>query len=63
MNHPLEWAGTFFFQASWDPQTEALSVLGIGNRPAGWFMLLASILLGVGMTWSGVAGAMRKGER
>lgn len=63
MNNPLEWDGTFFFQASWDPQTEALSVLGIGNRPAGWFMLLASILLGVGMTWSGVAGAMRKGER
>lgn len=62
MNNPLEWNGTFFFQAGWDPQTEALSVLGVGNRPGGWFLLLASVLLGVGMIWSGAAAAMRRGQ-
>jgi hypothetical protein len=57
MNHPLEWLGTFFFQASWDPQSQALTVLGVGNRPAGYPMLWASIILALGMAWSGFMAA------
>lgn len=63
MNEPLDWDGTFFFQAGWDPQTESLSILGVGNRPAGWFMLLSAILLGVGMTWSGMGKKKIAGEQ
>ena len=58
MNHPLEWRDTFFFQASWDPQSQALTVLGVGNRPAGWAMLTASIIIALGMAWSGVVAAV-----
>lgn len=59
MNEPLEWDGTFFFQASWDPGMQALSVLGVGNRPGGGFLLIAAILLGVGMVWSGMSMSKR----
>jgi hypothetical protein len=58
MNHPLAWQDTFFFQASWDPQSQALTVLGVGNRPAGDAMLLASILLAIGMAISGAMAAL-----
>lgn len=58
MNHPLEWQDTFFFQASWDPQSQALTVLGVGNRPAGDAMLWASILLAIGMAISGAMAAL-----
>lgn len=60
MNHPLEWRDTFFFQASWDPETQALTVLGVGNRPAGWAMLAASLIIALGMAWSGAAAALRR---
>ncbi len=58
MNHPLAWEDTFFFQASWDPQTQALTVLGVGNRPAGTAMLIASIVLALGMAISGAMAAL-----
>lgn len=58
MNHPLAWQDTFFFQASWDPQSQALTVLGVGNRPAGDAMLWASILLAIGMAISGAMAAL-----
>jgi hypothetical protein len=60
MNYPLAWRDLFFFQAGWDPPFQALTVLGVGNRPAGAWLLAASILLAVGMAWSGVCAAMRK---
>ena len=58
MNHPLAWEDTFFFQASWDPQSQALTVLGVGNRPAGTAMLLAAIMLALGMAISGAMAAL-----
>jgi hypothetical protein len=58
MNHPLAWQDTFFFQASWDPQSQALTVLGVGNRPAGTAMLLAAIVLALGMAISGTMAAL-----
>ncbi len=58
MNHPLAWQDTFFFQASWDPQSQALTVLGVGNRPAGNAMLIASIILALGMAISGAMAAL-----
>ena len=60
MNYPLEWKDTFFFQASWDPQGQALTVLGVGNRPAGYPMLWASIVLALGIAWSGFAAAFTR---
>jgi hypothetical protein len=57
MNHPLEWKDTFFFQASWDPQAQALTILGVGNRPAGYPMLFASIILAIGIAFSGIMAA------
>jgi hypothetical protein len=57
MNYPLEWQDTFFFQASWDPAAQALTILGVGNRPAGYPMLWASLLLALGIAWSGFMGA------
>jgi hypothetical protein len=62
MNHPLEWDGTFFFQASWDPQSQALTVLGVGNRPAGDAMLWASIVLALGMAISGAMAALPRSK-
>ena len=58
MNHPLAWQNTFFFQASWDPQSQALTVLGVGNRPAGDAMLWAAILLALGIAISGAMAAL-----
>ena len=58
MNAPLAWRDTFFFQASWDPQSQALTVLGVGNRPAGVAMLIASIVLAFGMALSGGMAAL-----
>jgi hypothetical protein len=58
MNHPLSWKDTFFFQASWDPQSQALTVLGVGNRPAGSAMLFAAIVLAFGMAISGAMAAL-----
>lgn len=60
MNHPLPWDGWFLFQAQWDPPYEALSVVGVGNRPAGLAMLLSAILLALGMALSGIAAATRR---
>jgi len=57
MNHPLAWKDTFFFQSGWDPQLEAFTVLGVGNRPAGMAMLLSAMLVALGMAWSGIATA------
>lgn len=62
MNHPLAWQDTFFFQASWDPQSQALTVLGVGNRPAGNAMLLASIILALGMAISGAMAALPRSK-
>jgi len=59
MNYPLNWNDTFFFQENWDPAYQALTVLGVGNRPGGNWMLAAAILLAVGMAWSGVTAARR----
>jgi hypothetical protein len=59
MNYPLSWQSMFFFQAGWDPAYQALTVLGVGNRPAGGLLLAAAILLAVGMAWSGVTAARR----
>lgn len=59
MNHPLEWQDTFFFQANWDPSFQAITVLGVGNRPAGGWMLAAAIVLALGMAWSGLSAALR----
>jgi hypothetical protein len=59
MNYPLSWQSMFFFQAGWDPPYQALTVLGVGNRPAGSWLLAAAILLAVGMAWSGVTAARR----
>lgn len=58
MNHPLAWEDTFFFQASWDPQSQALTVLGVGNRPAGAAMLISAIVLALGMAISGAMAAL-----
>ena len=58
MNAPLAWRDTFFFQAGWDPQSQALTVLGVGNRPAGVAMLIASIVLAFGMALSGGLAAL-----
>jgi hypothetical protein len=63
MNHPLEWQDTFFFQAGWDPASQAITVLGVGNRPAGGFMLVAAILLGLGMIWSAMGMARGNGTK
>jgi hypothetical protein len=63
MNHPLEWRDTFFFQASWDPQMQALTILGVGNRPAGAAMLWASIVLALGMALSGMMAAFGRTEK
>jgi hypothetical protein len=60
MNYPLAWDGLFFFQANWDPEFQALTVLGVGNRPAGAALLAAAILLAIGMAWSGLAMALSK---
>lgn len=60
MNNPLPWNGWFLFQSQWDPPYEALSVVGVGNRPAGMWMLVSAILLAVGMTWSGIVAATRR---
>ncbi len=60
MNHPLSWDDWFLFQAQWDPPYEALSVVGVGNRPAGMWMLVSAILLALGMAWSGIAAATRR---
>jgi len=62
MNHPLAWQDTFFFQASWDPQSQALTVLGVGNRPAGNAMLLASIILAIGIAISGALAALPRSK-
>lgn len=62
MNHPLEWQDTFFFQASWDPQTQALTVLGVGNRPAGNAMMWAAIVLALGMAISGAMAALPRSK-
>lgn len=62
MNHPLAWQDTFFFQASWDPQSQALTVLGVGNRPAGNAMLIASIILALGMAISGAMAALPRSK-
>ncbi len=59
MNYPLSWQSMFFFQAGWDPPFQALTVLGVGNRPAGSWLLAAAILLALGMAWSGVTAARR----
>ena len=60
MNYPLAWDGMFFFQANWDPEFQALTVLGVGNRPAGAALLAAAIMLAIGMAWSGLAMALSK---
>jgi len=60
MNHPLAWQEWFLFQAQWDPPHQALSVLGVGNRPVGGWMLAASISLAIGIAWSGLAAALRR---
>ena len=60
MNNPLPWNGWFLFQSQWDPPYEALSVVGVGNRPAGLWMLASAILLAIGMAWSGIAAANRR---
>ncbi len=62
MNNPLAWQDTFFFQASWDPQSQALTVLGVGNRPAGNAMLLASIILALGIAISGALAALPRSK-
>ena len=58
MNEPLAWRDTFFFQAGWDPQSQALTVLGVGNRPAGAAMLISAIILACGMALSGGMAAL-----
>ena len=62
MNNPLAWQDTFFFQASWDPQSQALTVLGVGNRPAGNAMLIAAIILALGMAISGAMAALPRSK-
>ena len=62
MNNPLAWQDTFFFQASWDPQSQALTVLGVGNRPAGTAMLIASIILALGIAISGALAALPRSK-
>jgi hypothetical protein len=59
MNSPLEWHGTFFFQANWDPAFQALTVLGVGNRPGGTGLLVSAIVIALGMSLSGILGTWR----
>jgi hypothetical protein len=63
MNYPLSWRDTFFFQENWDPAYQALTVLGVGNRPGGNWMLAAAILVAVGMAWSGFSATRRGSQR
>lgn len=51
-NQPGEHAGLWFFQAEWDPEHQALTVLGVGNRKA-----ILPMLLGVCLSIAGMAYA------
>lgn len=41
-----------FFQAQWDPEEQAFTVLGVGNRPGVWIMTAGCVLIGVGLLWA-----------
>jgi hypothetical protein len=40
------------YQASWDPNNQAFTVLGVGNRPHFWTMVAGFALTVVGLAWA-----------
>ncbi len=40
------------FQASWDPQGQRFTILGVGNRPGVWIMVSGAILCAVGLMYA-----------
>ena len=40
------------YQASWDPENQAFTVLGVGNRPGIRTMVVGCVLMGVGLMWA-----------
>jgi hypothetical protein len=45
-NHPTQYGDKWFFQAQWEPDTEAYTVLGVGNRH-GVHTMLAGVCLSI----------------
>ena len=41
-----------FYQAQWDPEAQAFTVLGVGNRPGVWIMTLGCVMIGFGLLWA-----------
>lgn len=62
MNNPVYFGGSpisnigdtywTLFQASWDPNGQRFTVLGVGNRPGVWIMTAGSVLMTVGLLYA-----------
>lgn len=51
-NQPAQYGGLWFFQAEWDPNAEAVTVLGVGNRQGIGTMLTGVVLSILGMIYA-----------
>ncbi|MEM8876218.1 MAG: hypothetical protein AAGD32_18390 [Planctomycetota bacterium] len=49
---PLIGQSWLLYQASWNPEDQTYTVLGVGNRPGVYTMIIGSVLMFIGLMWA-----------